>query len=152
MAFFWLCAVSFCFSVTQKKNYATMFCSLSYSCSSMFVSLHVVCAEFCWAWGLDKWNQDSALETFTCGVCKQSKWHSLHFFFVSCVHVVLHNNMLKADQDESVRLWNVHTGICILIFAGAGGHRNEVLSVVSGDRKELCIHCTAAQWRHNLMF
>jgi len=35
------------------------------------------------------------------------------------------------DQDESVRLWNVHTGICILIFAGAGGHRNEVLSVVS---------------------
>lgn len=37
----------------------------------------------------------------------------------------------KVDQDESVRLWNVHTGICILIFAGAGGHRNEVLSVVS---------------------
>lgn len=34
-------------------------------------------------------------------------------------------------QDESVRLWNVQTGICILIFAGAGGHRNEVLSVVS---------------------
>ncbi|KAF6159434.1 hypothetical protein GIB67_032205 [Kingdonia uniflora] len=32
-------------------------------------------------------------------------------------------------QDESVRLWNVQTGICILIFAGAGGHRNEVLSV-----------------------
>lgn len=37
----------------------------------------------------------------------------------------------EVDQDESVRLWNVHTGVCILIFAGAGGHRNEVLSVVS---------------------
>lgn len=37
----------------------------------------------------------------------------------------------KMGQDESVRLWNIHTGICILIFAGAGGHRNEVLSVVS---------------------
>ncbi|KAF7833877.1 polycomb group protein FERTILIZATION-INDEPENDENT ENDOSPERM [Senna tora] len=37
--------------------------------------------------------------------------------------------VVSASKDESVRLWNVHTGICILIFAGAGGHRNEVLSV-----------------------
>lgn len=37
----------------------------------------------------------------------------------------------KVDQDESLRLWNTQTGICILIFAGAGGHRNEILSVVS---------------------
>ncbi|GAB2277855.1 Polycomb group protein fie2 [Dionaea muscipula] len=37
--------------------------------------------------------------------------------------------VLTASKDESVRLWNVHTGICILVFAGAGGHRNEVLSV-----------------------
>ncbi|KAL2981126.1 hypothetical protein AAZX31_13G269900 [Glycine max] len=35
----------------------------------------------------------------------------------------------KVYQDESIRLWNAHTGICILIFAGGGGHRNEVLSV-----------------------
>ncbi|MCD7463906.1 Polycomb group protein fie2 [Datura stramonium] len=37
--------------------------------------------------------------------------------------------VVSASKDESVRLWNVHTGICILVFAGAGGHLNEVLSV-----------------------
>ncbi|CAH8339982.1 unnamed protein product [Eruca vesicaria subsp. sativa] len=37
--------------------------------------------------------------------------------------------VLSASKDESVRLWNVETGICILIFAGTGGHRNEVISV-----------------------
>ncbi|CAL0322718.1 unnamed protein product [Lupinus luteus] len=35
----------------------------------------------------------------------------------------------SASKDESVRIWNVHTGVCILILAGAGGHRNEALSV-----------------------
>ncbi|XP_078175982.1 transducin/WD40 repeat-like superfamily protein isoform X4 [Carex rostrata] len=37
--------------------------------------------------------------------------------------------VVSASKDESVRVWNVHTGICILVFSGAGGHRNEVLSV-----------------------
>ncbi|CAN6884885.1 unnamed protein product [Brassica oleracea] len=37
--------------------------------------------------------------------------------------------VLSASKDESVRLWNVETGICILIFAGTSGHRYEVVSV-----------------------
>ncbi|KOM26351.1 hypothetical protein LR48_Vigan252s006300 [Vigna angularis] len=37
--------------------------------------------------------------------------------------------VISASKDESLRLWNTQTGICILIFAGAGAHRNEVLSV-----------------------
>ncbi|CAO2168455.1 unnamed protein product [Urochloa humidicola] len=37
--------------------------------------------------------------------------------------------IISASKDESVRLWNVHTGICILIFSGVGRHLNQVLSV-----------------------
>ncbi|XP_028193929.1 polycomb group protein FIE1-like, partial [Glycine soja] len=40
--------------------------------------------------------------------------------------------VVSASKDESIRLWNAHTGIYILIFAGARGHRNEVLSVSFG--------------------
>ncbi|CAM6101382.1 unnamed protein product [Calypogeia fissa] len=37
--------------------------------------------------------------------------------------------VISASKDESIRLWNVTTNVCILVMAGAGGHRNEVLSV-----------------------
>lgn len=30
----------------------------------------------------------------------------------------------------SLRLWNLETGVCTLVFSGEGGHRNEILSVV----------------------
>ncbi|OEL26738.1 Polycomb group protein FIE2 [Dichanthelium oligosanthes] len=47
-------------------------------------------------------------------------------------HALKPSLIISASKDESVRLWNIHTGICILIFAGVGGHRNEVLRVVGG--------------------
>ncbi|KAF8103929.1 hypothetical protein N665_0182s0036 [Sinapis alba] len=37
--------------------------------------------------------------------------------------------VLSASEDGSVRLWNMETGVCILRFAGTGGHPSEVLSV-----------------------
>ncbi|KAI3933620.1 hypothetical protein MKW92_030452 [Papaver armeniacum] len=37
--------------------------------------------------------------------------------------------VVSASKDQSVRIWNVHTGVCILILAGTCGHRDEVLSV-----------------------
>eukprot|EP00899_Mesostigma_viride_P029183 jgi/Mesvir1/944/Mv17498-RA.1 len=42
-------------------------------------------------------------------------------------HPTRPNLVITASKDESLRLWNVRLGICVLIFAGENGHRNEVL-------------------------
>ena len=36
--------------------------------------------------------------------------------------------LYSASKDEAIRVWSLRTGVCIMILAGAGGHRNEVLS------------------------
>eukprot|EP00873_Tetraselmis_striata_P023352 jgi/Tetstr1/443616/TSEL_031615.t1 len=45
------------------------------------------------------------------------------------VHPVEANLFLTASKDESLRLWNLKTKTCVLVFHGDGGHRNEVLSI-----------------------
>ena len=37
--------------------------------------------------------------------------------------------VLTSGKDESIRLWNIYTHICIAIFAGAKGHRDYILSI-----------------------
>ena len=44
-------------------------------------------------------------------------------------HPAMPNIIASASKDLSVRLWNVSNGVCVAIFAGARGHRNDVLSV-----------------------
>ena len=37
--------------------------------------------------------------------------------------------LLSCGKDESIRLWNVRCGTCVIIFAGHRGHRQDILSI-----------------------
>lgn len=49
--------------------------------------------------------------------------------------------LFSCSKDHSIRAWSIEVGVCIILFAGPDGHRDEVLSVDIKQDGDMLISC-----------